>query len=587
MNEAYNLLRDAEQGQIAVPIVIAPTGYGKTRASPEIYARAIKDGVGSGLIHVAPLRSLVYKIFKETFKQYGGAYQMHTPETSPEKSPYYLKPLVVTTIDTYLWNLYRVPILEFSTIEKGLSQGHYYPIYTAIFTSINVFDEAHLYLGEGSPELNIEAVKAATSILARTSTPQIIETATLKPSVITDLYSSIRLAKGRPKIITLSCYAKRLKNKIKPTDVIDVEDEEWLHENHLSWDTNLAPTWESVIDDITSLSDEGIVLAVANTVKQAVDLYRKIKEKIGESNVLLIHGRLTDEERKEREDKISYIKKGIIIATQVIEAGVDVNAIAVYTEAAPIENLVQRTGRACRRGDSLKYCQNNKAKLTIITNAINNNSIYDPTNVKTTIELIKHVLETKSSINWRTPCKINDNEVPYTLLIEEVDQRLQTRRPRSRAILSSILEKYLRYDGQPEGLLELLQDTNICSIFRNTIMAPIDTPYGQVTASLKWILAHSSKILETGENNAPIIIIKTIDNQSKRGAKEIARGETIQLMRAWKSKGGCHKLHTALTKDIRNIVRGISSNKRITWAFLAKKDAYTPGEGLIPNGVTK
>ena len=586
MDTAYNLLKEAEQGHIAVPIVIAPTGYGKTRASPEIYTKAAKEGIGSGLIHVAPLRSLVYKIYTETFKEYGGAYQMHTPEASPEKSPYYLKPLVVTTIDTYLWNLYRVPILEFSTIEKGLSQGHYYPVYTAIFTSINVFDEAHLYLGEGNPELNIEAVKTATSTLARTATPQIIETATLRPSALKDLYSSLRSAKGRPKVITLACDAKRLKNNIKPKDVIGVEDEDWIHENHLSWDTKLASSWDSVINDMISLTNEGAVLAVANTVKQAVDLYRKIKEKIGESNVILIHGRLTDEERKEREDKITDIKTGIIIATQVIEAGVDVNAIAVYTEAAPIENLVQRSGRACRRGDSLIYCQNNKAKLTIITNTMNNNPIYDPANVKTTIELIKHALETKGSINWRTPCKINDNEVPYTLLIEEVDHRLRTKRPRSKVILSSILESYLLYDGQPEGILKLLQDSNICSIFRNTIMTPIDTPYGQITASLKWILTHSNKLLETGENNAPIIIIKTIEGQSKRGVKEIARGEAIQLMRAWESKSNCYKLYTALTKDIENIVKGITLNRRITWVFLAKKNAYTPGEGLIPNGVT-
>ncbi|NPA96602.1 MAG: DEAD/DEAH box helicase, partial [Crenarchaeota archaeon] len=196
MEETY---RDLSEGRI--PIVVAPTGYGKTRASPEIYERAKSEGMAGGLVHVAPLRSLVHRIYEDTFKEYGGAYQMHVPPKqgdeaiSPhDKSPYFLRDLVVTTLDSFTLNMYRLPILESLKIESGLSLGHYYPVYTSVLSSVVVFDEAHLYLGEEAQDqgVTVETLEALVRFLAAAGTSLIVETATMKPSTLRSIASVIR-----------------------------------------------------------------------------------------------------------------------------------------------------------------------------------------------------------------------------------------------------------------------------------------------------------------------------------------------------------------------------------------------------------
>lgn len=100
-------------------------------------------------------------------------------------------------------------------------------------------------------------------------------------------------------------------------------------------------------------------LVVLNTVKRATKLYAGLhtlrdKTKLKSLKLLLVHSRfrpcerdalnarlqLTDEEAKDR----------IIVATQVVEAGVDISARTLITELAPWSSIVQRMGRCNRTG---------------------------------------------------------------------------------------------------------------------------------------------------------------------------------------------------------------------------------------------
>jgi CRISPR-associated endonuclease/helicase Cas3 len=94
------------------------------------------------------------------------------------------------------------------------------------------------------------------------------------------------------------------------------------------------------------------VLVVVNTVKRAQALYGELQGKIG--NLVLLHSRFFQEDRKAKQDLISQwlgktpTDKGVVIATQVVEAGLDLSAEAVLTDLCPMNALMQRAGRCAR-----------------------------------------------------------------------------------------------------------------------------------------------------------------------------------------------------------------------------------------------
>jgi CRISPR-associated endonuclease/helicase Cas3 len=85
-------------------------------------------------------------------------------------------------------------------------------------------------------------------------------------------------------------------------------------------------------------------LVVVNTVDRA----RKIGELLADLEPLVIHSRFLGIDREVLQKKLKDYK-GIIIATQVVEAGVDLDADLLITELCPWSSFVQRCGRCGRK----------------------------------------------------------------------------------------------------------------------------------------------------------------------------------------------------------------------------------------------
>jgi CRISPR-associated endonuclease/helicase Cas3 len=64
---------------------------------------------------------------------------------------------------------------------------------------------------------------------------------------------------------------------------------------------------------------------------------------------LLLHSRFRPFERESQVARLINFQ-GIAIATQVVEAGIDLDARVLFTELAPWASMVQRFGRCGRRG---------------------------------------------------------------------------------------------------------------------------------------------------------------------------------------------------------------------------------------------
>jgi len=102
-----------------------------------------------------------------------------------------------------------------------------------------------------------------------------------------------------------------------------------------------------------------LTLVVINTVERAKETYRELVNTLSKSRtrpapeLLLIHSRFRPAERQEKITQLlaAPVAAGlIVVATQVIEAGVDVSAKTLFTELAPWASLVQRFGRCNRKG---------------------------------------------------------------------------------------------------------------------------------------------------------------------------------------------------------------------------------------------
>jgi CRISPR-associated endonuclease/helicase Cas3 len=95
-------------------------------------------------------------------------------------------------------------------------------------------------------------------------------------------------------------------------------------------------------------------LVIVNRVERAQALYTALKEKLPQSDHLLLHARFRPGERRDIERRLNDEpgENGrVIVATQAVEAGVDISSHTLFTELAPWSSMVQRFGRCNRAGE--------------------------------------------------------------------------------------------------------------------------------------------------------------------------------------------------------------------------------------------
>lgn len=101
-----------------------------------------------------------------------------------------------------------------------------------------------------------------------------------------------------------------------------------------------------------------ITLVVCNTVQRACKTFDSLHAAGRTEGIELVHSRFRPAERKSWQQRFlsraactSEVDR-IVVATQVVEAGVDISAGCLVTELAPWPSLVQRFGRCARYGGS-------------------------------------------------------------------------------------------------------------------------------------------------------------------------------------------------------------------------------------------
>ncbi len=343
-------------------LLIAPTGIGKTEF-------AFAWGEGEKFIFTLPLRVATNQIFERAqkiFEKETKEKDKEAPETGKKggiKEENRIVGLLHSDADIFLaersedqegeafltLELSRhlsLPVI-IATGDQFFPSALRYPGYEKIYATLGysrlIIDEVQAYDPKAAA-IVVKLIKDITALGGKF----LLMTATLPEFVKEALkgldYEEIDLfGKGKFK------FPKKHKVEIRKEDIKEVR----------------------VAKEIVKKASEGKrVLVVLNTVEKAQDVYEKIKQEIGDDKSpitpILLHSRFTFDDRKRKEvgekegvtDKLKKRKKeeelwnsktgAIVVATQIVEASLDIDADYLYTEISPADSLVQRMGRVLR-----------------------------------------------------------------------------------------------------------------------------------------------------------------------------------------------------------------------------------------------
>ena len=123
---------------------------------------------------------------------------------------------------------------------------------------------------------------------------------------------------------------------------------------------DVTPYIRRLAEDVLDAHRRGqMTLAVVNRVDRAQELHGEIAKRLGKHGqptptLTLVHSRFRLADRQREMDRATDETDPcgrIVVATQAIEAGVDISAAVLFTEIAPWSSMIQRFGRANRYAD--------------------------------------------------------------------------------------------------------------------------------------------------------------------------------------------------------------------------------------------
>ena len=382
-------------------IVEAPTGYGKTTLTATLALYTLKNELKTIIVY--PLRSLLEDQYKKFSKLLGeedvlGKRYMHNPQ-----SRYLIKPITLTTVDTLSLNLFGIPPEDLDKVVKKWSGtltgslGHYLFSWASTILSNIVLDEVHL-LADQTKSLNF--LFALMKIVIHNDQRLVLLTATL-PKTLKDLILNDKIIEETVEIIEFD-------ESIDPDFVHERLDKNYdIEIEALNMDEKFTRLTDVLKDYLNDNSDFKRFLIVFNTVRDAIEFYKLLQDKFPGIPKILLHSRFTEKDREKKisnlNEKISKCKRYLIVATQVVEAGIDISSDFLICEAAPANSLIQRMGRF------LRFPGEKRGKIYIWFEVKDKNKelkskgVYDTTLVRKTIDFLESIKKSSSRFNVHLP----------------------------------------------------------------------------------------------------------------------------------------------------------------------------------------
>lgn len=423
------------------PLLIAPTGSGKTEFALLWAAKQKRK-----LVYTLPLRVALNDLF-DRFKKYALGEKENSQHNDEENvisllhstafieyveeeqrgkgisidqkissSRNFASPLVLTTPDQVF-----LTALNFYGSDKLKS---IYPLSAIVIDEIQAYD----------PEMAAIIIKSIADIQSLGGNI-LIMTATYPPyfqeffapsrnenKILPKSFSSIKIDNyNKIKNYTVKRHKLELidapfgeKKERKPRD----EDEA-----KSNMDFEESAEFKNRIKEQIGDPDKKNIAIICNTVSKAIDIHKFIEDSYKEEKrIYLLHSRLIEcvKQRKVKEIKKEIEKKQkgedfervILIATQIVEASVDVDFDVLITEASPIDSQIQRWGRVFRNRydkdkNPLDY-DKNEPNIIIFTKTDSiTKRIYDGETIEKTVEyLTEHKTNLSKTLNYEDEKKL-------------------------------------------------------------------------------------------------------------------------------------------------------------------------------------
>jgi CRISPR-associated endonuclease/helicase Cas3 len=102
------------------------------------------------------------------------------------------------------------------------------------------------------------------------------------------------------------------------------------------------------------LTENRSTLIILNTIDDTKELFKKLQEELGADELLLLNTHVTPQHRKLKiylaKRRLRQNKRVIVVSTQLIEAGVDIDFPVLYRDFATVASIIQSAGRCNRNG---------------------------------------------------------------------------------------------------------------------------------------------------------------------------------------------------------------------------------------------
>ncbi len=325
-------------------IVQAPTGTGKTRASLAPFVEAFYDLPAQKFprkcIYSVPMRVLASQFHAEYMDlsaRYQRLYARQAINTKIQtgdcpEDPKFEGDLIFATIDQSLSSALAVPY-SLSPAMGNLNAGAFYSSYL-------IFDEFHLFPQSG--EDGAEGAMTTTLALLmnlKGVVPFVLMTATFSSTMLQELASML------------------------DAEIVQVPPGEYLAIASGNGQQARSRRYQIHDDEMSAqailMAHSTRTIAICNQVQRAQNLFETLQRLAGDDvTVVLLHSRFTQEDRRTKEELIrrEFGREGterqlasiILVATQVIEVGLDVTCENLHTEIAPANAVFQRAGRCAR-----------------------------------------------------------------------------------------------------------------------------------------------------------------------------------------------------------------------------------------------
>ena len=253
--------------------------------------------------------------------------------------------------------------IDVSTIDHllgmGLRHGHIDLDHLGYAGKVVIIDEMH-----SADEYMMNYVERTLAWLGAYHTPVIILSATLSASMRKRLVESYahhpvgELERGYPMLTAVTADGSVIQEQV---------DGNVGSRGSIT----IAPsTRDAVVSEVLDAvaDDGGCAAVIMDTVRSAQDMAKYIRDGFnsrgwndGQGRVMLLHSRYCKQDRHVLESElIGMLGPGgrrphrlVVVATQVIEQSLDLDFDGMWTEMAPVDVLLQRSGRLQRRGGKL------------------------------------------------------------------------------------------------------------------------------------------------------------------------------------------------------------------------------------------